>query len=120
YRQAVLACAMKFQQYSGPVMAKGLEDTTFYIYNRLASLNEVGNEPRRFGISVAGFHRANQERLQHWPHSMLATSTHDSKRSEDVRARITVLSESVEEWRRHLQRWGRLNRHRKHEVEGQS
>src|SRR5690606_29956739 len=118
YRQAVLACAMKFQQYSGPVMAKGLEDTTFYIYNRLASLNEVGNEPRRFGTSVAGFHRANQERLKHWPHSMLATSTHDSKRSEDVRARITVLSELVDEGGRHLQRWARLNRHKKHEVEG--
>ena len=84
---------MKFQQFTSPVMAKGLEDTAFYRYNRLVSLNEVGSDLHRFGTTPADFHRANQERFRDWPHTMLATSTHDSKRSEDVRARINVLSE---------------------------
>ncbi|HEY4283429.1 MAG TPA: malto-oligosyltrehalose synthase, partial [Chthoniobacterales bacterium] len=77
---------LKFQQYTGPVTAKGLEDTTFYIFNRLAALNEVGGEPQRFGSGIEVFHRRNQERLRSWPASMLTTSTHDTKRSEDVRA----------------------------------
>jgi (1->4)-alpha-D-glucan 1-alpha-D-glucosylmutase len=109
---------MKFQQLTGPVMAKGMEDTTFYIYNRLSSLNEVGGEPQRFGTTVAAFHRQNQERLRDWPGSMLATSTHDTKRGEDVRARISVLSELPEEWRRALTRWSRLNRRKKIDVDG--
>ena len=79
-------------------MAKGVEDTAFYIYNRLVSLNEVGGEPETFGVSVPAFHRLNAERLQRWPHSLLSTSTHDTKRSEDVRARISVLSELPREW----------------------
>jgi (1->4)-alpha-D-glucan 1-alpha-D-glucosylmutase len=117
-RDAQRTFVMKFQQITGPVMAKGVEDTTFYIYNRLTSLNEVGGEPKRFGSSVAEFHRSNQERLRDWPASMLATSTHDTKRSEDVRARINVLSELPEEWRKALTRWSRLNRSKKVEVDG--
>lgn len=119
FRRAVLAFAMKFQQYTGPLMAKGLEDTSFYIYNRLVSLNEVGGDPRRFATSVADFHRANQQRLQSYPHTLLATSTHDSKRSEDVRVRIDVLSELPEVWRKHLARWTRLNRAKKRRVDDQ-
>jgi (1->4)-alpha-D-glucan 1-alpha-D-glucosylmutase len=117
-REAVLDFCMKFQQYTGPVMAKGLEDTSFYIYNRLLSLNEVGGEPKRFGTSVAAFHQANQRRLRFWPHSMLNTSTHDSKRSEDVRARINVLSEMPREWRNRISRWSRLNRSMKTQLGG--
>ena len=109
YRQSVITFAMHVQQFTSPVMAKGMEDTSFYIYNRLVSLNEVGGDPRIFGISVAEFHTANQNRAAHWPHSLLATSTHDTKRSEDVRARIDVLSEIAGEWRTHLIRWRRLN-----------
>jgi (1->4)-alpha-D-glucan 1-alpha-D-glucosylmutase len=89
---------MKFQQVTGPVLAKGLEDTAFYVYNRLVSLNEVGGSPENFGIAVAEFHKHNQERCDNWPHAMLASSTHDTKRSEDVRARINVLSEIPDEW----------------------
>ncbi|MFH7325527.1 malto-oligosyltrehalose synthase [Desulfurivibrio sp. C05AmB] len=106
----------KFQQYTAPVMAKALEDTTFYIANRLVSLNEVGGDPRRFHVSPAALHHAAQDRLRRWPHAMLATSTHDSKRSEDVRARINVISEVPELWRRQLQRWRRWNRSRKSRV----
>src|SRR5690625_4664596 len=82
---------MKLQQYTGAVMAKGLEDTAFYRYFPLISLNEVGSQPTTFGLSIEQFHRDNSERQQQWPHAMLATSTHDNKRSEDVRARIEVL-----------------------------
>jgi (1->4)-alpha-D-glucan 1-alpha-D-glucosylmutase len=109
---------MRFQQYTSPVMAKAVEDTVYYNYHRLVSLNEVGGDPRTFGISIAAFHRANQDRLQHWPAALLSTSTHDSKRSEDVRARIDVLSEIPDEWRRHLARWARLNRSRKRRLDG--
>ncbi len=110
YQQAVCAFAMKFQQYSSPVMAKAVEDTSFYQYNRLLSLNEVGGDPRRFGVSLAAFHHENQARARHWPHAMLASSTHDSKRSEDVRARLNALSEMPDAWRRALSRWSTLNR----------
>ena len=119
YRERVCAFAMRFQQYSAPVMAKGMEDTAFYIYNRLVSLNEVGGDPRRFGWSVQAFHWANQERWKNWPHSMLSTSTHDAKRSEDVRARITVLSELSQEWREHLLKWQRFNQGKKANVDSQ-
>lgn len=111
FRAAVCHFAMKFQQYSGPVMAKGLEDTSFYRYNRLVSLNEVGGEPTVFGISAATFHYRNQQRLQRTPHTLLSTTTHDTKRSEDVRARISVLSELPEEWQKHLTSWRRIHRH---------
>ncbi|MCD6032916.1 MAG: hypothetical protein K0S78_5098, partial [Thermomicrobiales bacterium] len=96
---------MKFQQLTGPVMAKGVEDTAFYRYNRLVALNEVGSDPAAFGVSVAEFHRANTERARHWPHGLLTSSTHDTKRSEDVRARIAVLSEVPREWRTAVNRW---------------
>jgi (1->4)-alpha-D-glucan 1-alpha-D-glucosylmutase len=109
YRRNVINFAMKFQQFTSPVMAKGLEDTAFYRFNRLVSLNEVGGDLRRFGTTLSEFHRANQARLRDWPHSMLASSTHDSKRSEDVRARINVLSEIPELWNNRVREWRRLN-----------
>jgi (1->4)-alpha-D-glucan 1-alpha-D-glucosylmutase len=118
FRERVLHLAMKFQQYTGPVAAKGLEDTAFYRYHRLVSLNEVGGDPDRFGIGVDAYHRANQRRLESWPHAMLGGSTHDSKRSEDVRARLHVISELPDEWRRHVERWSRLNRRLRREVDG--
>ncbi|MHB1133382.1 MAG: malto-oligosyltrehalose synthase [Chloroflexota bacterium] len=117
-RQALTEFAMKFQQVSGPVTAKGVEDTAFYTYNRLVALNEVGADPDHFGGTPADFHRHNAERCQSWPHTMLATSTHDTKRSEDVRARIAVLSELPEEWAAALERWRALNAKHKVEVAG--
>jgi (1->4)-alpha-D-glucan 1-alpha-D-glucosylmutase len=108
-RRAVVDFAMRFQQVSGPVMAKGFEDTALYRYYRLLALNEVGGDPTRFGLTPAVFHNANRNRLRSHPHSMLATATHDTKRGEDVRARIAVLSELPEEWRQHLERWSTLN-----------
>jgi (1->4)-alpha-D-glucan 1-alpha-D-glucosylmutase len=101
---------LKFQQVSGPVAAKGIEDTAFYRYTRLVSLNEVGGDPDQFGVSLPAFHRLNQERQARRPYALLATSTHDTKRSEDVRARINVLSEIPGEWGAALRRWRRLNR----------
>jgi (1->4)-alpha-D-glucan 1-alpha-D-glucosylmutase len=116
YRNAVTTFAMKFQQFTSPVMAKGLEDTAFYRYNRLVSLNDVGGDLHSFGITTSQFHSANQERLRSWPHSMLATSTHDSKRSEDVRARINVLSEISGQWKFRVRDWQRFNRNHKRMV----
>src|SRR5436309_6862141 len=101
---------LKFQQATGPIMARGLEDTVFYIYNRLTGLNEVGGEPQQFGSSVETFHEWNLDRHRNWPASLLATSTHDTKRSEDVRARVVAISEIPELWRRSLQRWRMANR----------
>ncbi len=109
YRNAVTAFAMKFQQFTSPVMAKGLEDTAFYRYNRLVSLNDVGSDLHRFGIPTGEFHLASEERVRSWPHTMLATSTHDSKRSEDVRARINVLSEIPVLWKLRVQEWKKIN-----------
>ncbi|MBA3416748.1 MAG: malto-oligosyltrehalose synthase [Chloroflexia bacterium] len=108
---------MKFQQLTGPVMAKGLEDTAFYVYNRLVSLNEVGGDPAAFGVVPAEFHRQNAARRRRWPRALLTSSTHDTKRSEDVRARIDVLSELPREWRAALNRWARLNRRQKTRLE---
>lgn len=104
-RQRVQRFASRFQQFSAPVMAKGVEDTAFYRYFPLSSLNEVGGEPSQFGLTVAAFHTASADRALHWPHTMLATSTHDNKRSEDVRCRIDVLSEMPAAWRLTLRRW---------------
>jgi (1->4)-alpha-D-glucan 1-alpha-D-glucosylmutase len=115
-RQEHVHFVLKFQQFTGPIMAKGLEDTAFYIYNRLSALNEVGGEPQQFGLSVEAFHERNLERHRHWPAAMLATSTHDTKRSEDVRARIVAISEVPDLWRRSLQRWRTLNRRWKRNV----
>ncbi len=118
-RQAFFRFVGKFQQTTGPVMAKAVEDTAFYIYNRLVSLNEVGGDPERFGITVAAFHQQNIDRQSHWPCALLATSTHDTKRSEDVRARINVLSELPAEWKMHLARWARCNKRHKREIDGE-
>jgi (1->4)-alpha-D-glucan 1-alpha-D-glucosylmutase len=103
-------CAMRLQQYSGPVMAKGVEDTAFYRYHRFIALNEVGGEPARFGSNVAAYHRANQVRVQRWPNAMLGTATHDTKRGEDMRARLTALSEFASEWTQQLPVWSRILR----------
>ena len=105
--------ALKFQQLTGPVMAKGLEDTVFYVYNRFISLNEVGGSPNKFGISLAEFHAGNVRRQERWRASMLATSTHDTKRSEDVRARLNVLSEIPKLWSAFIMRARRVNRAKK-------
>jgi (1->4)-alpha-D-glucan 1-alpha-D-glucosylmutase len=110
---------LRFQQLTGPVMAKGLEDTTFYNFNRLISLNEVGGHPDTFGTSVDDFHHHNSQKAAHWPHSLLATATHDTKRGEDVRARLNVLSEIPDEWRNALSRWRDLNAANKSVVNGQ-
>jgi len=117
-RSAALDFVARLQQYTAPVMAKAMEDTCFYIDNRLISLNEVGGDPGRFGVSVAAFHRANQERQRRWPRAMLTTSTHDSKRSEDVRARLNVLSELPDLWRQRVSRWSRINAARKRRLDG--
>jgi (1->4)-alpha-D-glucan 1-alpha-D-glucosylmutase len=108
--QSLLRCAMRLQQYSGPVMAKGVEDTAFYRYNRFIALNEVGGDPDRFGTTVAAFHKTNQARAHRWPHAMLATATHDTKRGEDTRMRLAALSEFAEEWTQQLPVWSRILR----------
>ncbi|MBI2001206.1 MAG: malto-oligosyltrehalose synthase [candidate division NC10 bacterium] len=118
YREAQLAFVQKFQQVTAPVTAKGVEDTACYRYNRLVSLNEVGGEPDRFGISVEEFHRQCLSRQEKWPDGLSATSTHDTKRSEDVRSRIHVLSEIPREWRAAVGRWHRWNRRHASEVDG--
>ncbi|CAN5664591.1 malto-oligosyltrehalose synthase [soil metagenome] len=100
---------MKFQQLTGPVMAKGMEDTSFYLYNRLVSLNEVGGEPQHFGLPPHEFHQWVRERRERWPLAMNTSSTHDTKRSEDVRARINVLSELPDEWETRVFRWALIN-----------
>ncbi len=107
--QAARRFAGKFQQVTAPVTAKGVEDTAFYIYNRLLSLNEVGGAPDRFGISPALLHNYFAERQANWPWTLSATSTHDTKRSEDVRARLDVLSELPDDWRQAVEGWSELN-----------
>ncbi len=110
--------AVKVQQLSGPVMAKGLEDTAFFRYLRLLALNEVGGDPSAFGTTVNAFHTENRARLNRFPDAMVASSTHDTKRSEDVRARIASLSELPGVWRSAVNRWARFNRKYKTRVEG--
>jgi (1->4)-alpha-D-glucan 1-alpha-D-glucosylmutase len=117
-RQSVFRLAMRVQQYSGPVMAKGLEDTAFYRYNRFVALNEVGGHPDHFGTTMDLFHKTISRRAARSPHAMLGTSTHDTKRGEDVRARLAVLSEMPEEWRRQVNMWSRILRARNGDVEG--
>jgi (1->4)-alpha-D-glucan 1-alpha-D-glucosylmutase len=116
-RRDVINAALKFQQYTGPVTAKAVEDTAFYRYMCLASLNDVGGEPDRFGISVTAFHELNRKRLREHPFSLLATATHDHKRGEDVRARLNVLSEIPREWWQRVARWTRLNAKRVRPVD---
>lgn len=103
------ALAMRFQQASGPVMAKGIEDTLFYRYNRFVGLNEVGGDPSEFGRSVDEFHRHNERIARTWPQTMLAGSTHDTKRSEDVRSRLALLSEIPDRWAEAVTRWSEMN-----------
>jgi (1->4)-alpha-D-glucan 1-alpha-D-glucosylmutase len=110
--------ALRFQQLTSPVTAKGLEDTAFYRFYPLASLNEVGGEPAIFGTPQERFHRRNQDRQESWSHALSATSTHDTKRGEDTRARINVLSEIPEEWNRAVHRWRELNRSKKTTLDG--
>ncbi len=105
-----LRFAMKLQQYTGPVQAKGLEDTAFYRYNVLLSVNEVGGDGARVGRSLDEFHEANARRLADWPYEMLATATHDTKLGEDVRARVNAISELPGEWSREVSRWMRANK----------
>jgi (1->4)-alpha-D-glucan 1-alpha-D-glucosylmutase len=109
--------AGKFQQVTSPVMAKGLEDTAFYVYNRLLSLNEVGGDPARFGVPGEALHRFNRARQANWPYALSPLSTHDTKRSEDVRARLNVLSELPEEWQEDVERWRALNDAHRQQVE---
>lgn len=114
------AFVLKFQQCTGPITAKGVEDTTFYVFNRLVALNEVGGEPDAPGASLEHFHRQNAARRAEFPHCLLATSTHDTKRSEDVRARIAALSEMPEEWTRAVRRWQTMNRKHRAEIDGEA
>ncbi|WP_062100584.1 malto-oligosyltrehalose synthase [Candidatus Xiphinematobacter sp. Idaho Grape] len=109
-RDAHFHFIMKFQQCTGPVVAKGLEDTTLYLYNRLIAVNEVGGNPDTLGLSLSEFHRLNHERCLHTPHTLLATSTHDTKRSEDARTRIAAISEVPGQWREAVRRWKRINK----------
>lgn len=119
-RREMLELAMRFQQLTAPVVAKGVEDTAFYRHLRLIALNEVGNDARDFGFSLKAFHAASEDRAKRWPYTMLGTSTHDTKRSEDVRARLGVLSELSSAWLITLRRWHTANRSRRTEVNGES
>ncbi len=113
-----LDALMRFQQYTGAIMAKGFEDTALYRYARLLSLNEVGSNPVHFGVSISEFHTFNRLRQQHWPLTLNATSTHDTKRGEDVRARLNVLSELTDEFRSHVSQWAEFNAPKKRTVSG--
>jgi (1->4)-alpha-D-glucan 1-alpha-D-glucosylmutase len=113
----ILYFALKFQQLTGPVMAKGVEDTAFYVYTRFLSSNEVGGSAKSFGISLETLHKSNEERLRHSPDSMLTTSTHDTKRSEDVRNRLNVLSELPQLWGQSVRKWQRMNAKFKQKLE---
>jgi len=115
--QRELYFALKFQQLTGPVMAKGVEDTAFYVYNRFISSNEVGSSIQSFGLSTETFHASNEERLKNSPDAMLATSTHDTKRSEDVRNRLNVISEMKLFWPAFVRRVQRLNARFKQALE---
>lgn len=108
-REEWLHFVMRSQQLTGPLMAKGVEDTLLYVYNRLLSLNEVGGNPSHFGISLDLFHQFNQNKVKNWSYGMNATATHDTKRGEDIRTRINVLSEIPQEWEKQLNQWHEIN-----------
>ena len=110
----------KLQQATGAIMAKSVEDTHFYRYVRMLGANEVGSHPSRFGQPVEEFHRGNRERLEQTPLCMLTTSTHDTKLSEDARARLFALAELPEEWRAHLQKWHGMNEPLRKQIKGRS
>jgi (1->4)-alpha-D-glucan 1-alpha-D-glucosylmutase len=100
---------LRFQQLTGAIMAKAVEDTAFYCYNRFIALNEVGGDPSRFGLSVAAFHEICSRRQEQWPNSMNSVSTHDTKRGADVRARLALLSQMPEEWAETVRKWSTMN-----------
>ncbi len=104
---------MRMQQFTGPLTAKGIEDTLFYVYNRFTSLNEVGGAPGEFALPLSDFHAYNQHQQAHWPHNLNASSTHDTKRSEDVRSRLNVLSEMPEVWEKQVNAWKEMNADKK-------
>jgi (1->4)-alpha-D-glucan 1-alpha-D-glucosylmutase len=110
----------KFQQITSPVAAKGIEDTALYVYNRLVSLNEVGSDPTVFGVEPDRLHQWMLDRRRRWPAGLSTTGTHDTKRGEDVRARINVISELPGEWKTAVRRWRALNRRLRAEVGGRS
>jgi (1->4)-alpha-D-glucan 1-alpha-D-glucosylmutase len=118
-RESRLAFVMQWQQFTGPIMAKAFEDTFLYVYNPLISLNEVGGDPRPSMAPSADFPKFVANRLRDWPHAMNATTTHDTKRGEDVRARVNVLSEIPDEWQEHLDRWSKLNASHRKSIAGQ-
>lgn len=119
HREERLKFVTKFQQTTSPVTAKGIEDTAFYRFNRFVSLNEVGSDPQQFGIAPSLIHQQLSKRREHWPAAMSATSTHDTKRSEDVRARLNVLSELPNAWKAHITCWSRVNRKHRADLEGE-
>ena len=115
-----LRFVMRMQQLTGPLMAKGIEDTLLYVYNRLLSLNEVGGNPSHFGIDLAQFHTFNQHKVQQWLHAMNTTSTHDTKRGEDARARLNVLSEIPDVWAEQVKHWADMNFSQKMRLGGRT
>ncbi len=115
-QESWLRFVQRWQQYTGAIMAKGLEDTALYVYNILTSLNEVGSDCRP--VTVPEFHEFNRLRQEHWPCTLNASSTHDTKRSEDVRARLNVLSEFPDKWEKLLNQWRRLNQEKKSRLDG--
>ena len=119
-RQLRRRFVLKFQQVTGPVTAKGLEDTGFYRFYPLASLNEVGGDPATPGVTVEHFHNRMREQVANWPHTMLATGTHDTKRGEDMRARLNVLSEIPEQWEAKLAAWQKMNAEARQELDGEA
>ncbi|MDK2821686.1 MAG: (1-_4)-alpha-D-glucan 1-alpha-D-glucosylmutase [Clostridia bacterium] len=115
-----LRFVMRWQQFTGPIMAKGFEDTALYVYNRLVSLNEVGGDPETIGISIEEFHHINEYRQKNWPHTISATTTHDTKRSEDVRMRINVISEIPNAWAEKVEQWHRMNKSKKIKINNEA
>src|SRR5579863_6226898 len=108
YPEEDLKTVMHFQQVTGPVLAKACEDSAFYRYFQLLALNEVGGDPRQFGMSVSAFHHLMRDRARYWPRAMITTATHDTKRGEDARLRIALLSELPRDWGRRVARWLRF------------
>jgi (1->4)-alpha-D-glucan 1-alpha-D-glucosylmutase len=118
--ESVIDAALRFQQYTGPVMAKAAEDTAFYRYTRLLSLNEVGSNPGHFSVSASALHEANRIRQRDFPSAMLGGATHDHKRGEDMRARLNVLSEIPRDWAQHVRRWSKWNTRKKTGIDGRT
>ena len=119
-RSQWLHFVMRLQQFTGPLMAKGVEDTLFYVYNRFIGLNDVGGAPNHFGVSLKEFHDYNRYQQENWPYTLNATSTHDTKRSEDVRSRLSVISELPDEWESEVKNWSELNASKKQIVNEQA